>query len=218
MLEKLVGVHLFRLQEAFRMSRACPAPVAEPRAPAVLVLPREGPLRDPHLMLFTGSRSLRAMPRGTLVTEGVHVVVHLDDGAGEGWNNVADVVVGARRRVGPFAAHRVTRILDRYPGCEVATGRRRRGCLAGLRDGRLVQIAEAAGQASVGADPGPAVYGSFLYGWLVAGLPLSCLSTASVLHGRYAGSRAGEPGSLEVAGRAQITLTAASSACAGRAR
>ncbi|GGK63037.1 hypothetical protein Sme01_05140 [Sphaerisporangium melleum] len=211
-LEKLVGVHLFRLREAFRMSRECPDPeadaaVGEP-APAMLVLPREGPLREPHLMLFTGSRSFCAMPAGTLLSEGLHVVVHLDDGLGEAWHNVADVVVGAVRRAYPFPAHRVTRILDRYPGCEVATGRRRHGCLAGLRGGRLARITEVTGRQAAGAAPGPALYGSFLYGWLVAGLPLDCLTTASVVHGRYAARPDGaEPGSLEVGGRARISLT-----------
>ncbi|MEV7967854.1 hypothetical protein AB0O34_17965 [Sphaerisporangium sp. NPDC088356] len=209
MLEKLVAVHLFRLQDVFHMRRtASMTRTATVRlsAPAILVIPREGPLREPHLMVFTGTRGYCAMPPGTLVSEGVHVVVHLDDGLDEGWREAADVVVGARRRPYPFQAHRVTRILDRYPGCEVATGRRRRGCLVGLRDGRLAKITEVGGSAA-GAGLGPAVYGSFLYGWLVAGIPLRCLTTASVILGRYIGSAAGTPGSLEVAGRAQIRLT-----------
>ncbi|MFC4584832.1 hypothetical protein [Sphaerisporangium corydalis] len=209
MLENLVAVHLFRLQDVFHMSRARSAPrVAEGElsAPAMLVIPRGGPLREPHLMIFTGVRSFCAIPSGTLITEGAHVVVHLDDGLDEGWCRVADVVVAATRRAYPFPAHRVTRVLDRYPGCEVATSRRRNGCLAGLRDGRFAKITEVSGSVTA-AGPGPAVYGSFLYGWLVAGVPLECLTTASVVLGRYVGSAPGGSGSLEVAGRAEITLT-----------
>ncbi|WP_405139880.1 hypothetical protein OG589_24370 [Sphaerisporangium sp. NBC_01403] len=205
MFEKVVGVHLFRLQDVFHLSRTrsvSQAAAVDPGAPAILVIPREGPLREPHLMLFTGARNFCAMPSGTLVSEGVHVVVRLGDGLEERWCEVADVVVGVARCPYAFAAQRVTRILDRHPGCEVATGRRRRGCLAGLRDGRLAKIAEVAGA----GHPGAAMYGSFLYGWLVAGIPLGCLATASVVHGRYIGSAAGGPGSLEVAGRAQIRM------------
>ncbi|MFC4529308.1 hypothetical protein [Sphaerisporangium dianthi] len=208
MIERLVGVHLFRLKNVFNLSRADAAPraaTAEVAAPAILVIPREGPLREPHLMLFNGTRSFCAMPPGTLVSQGVHVVVHLDDGLREAWPEVADVVVGAAGRSHPFAAYRVTRVLSRYPGCEVATGVRRGGCLAGLRDGQLVKIVEAGGPMAA-TGPGPAVYGSFLYGWLAAGMPLGCLSTASVVHGRYAGPARGRPGALEVAGRAEIKL------------
>lgn len=209
MLEKLVAIHLFRIQGVFHMTRARPVQrvaAVVVRSPAILVIPREGPLRDPHLMLFTGTRSFSAVPPGTLVSEDVHVVAHLDDALGEGWRKVADVVVGARGRPYRFPGDRVTRILDRYPSCAVAAGGRRRGCLAGLRDGRLATITEVGGVAA-GGGPGPAVYGSFLYGWLASGAPLGCLTTASVLLGRYVGPVPGGPGSLEVSGRAEISLT-----------
>ncbi|MDH2424986.1 hypothetical protein [Sphaerisporangium sp. TRM90804] len=207
MFERLVGVHVLRLGDVLNMSRVGSTARTASKVPAlaILVLPREVPPHEPHLVLLTGASNLCAIPPGTLVAEGSHVVVHLDDGLKEAWPEAADVVVGAARRPYPFPAHRVTRILDRYPGCEVATSRRRRGCLAGLRDGRLAKVTEV-GEPLAGTSPGPAVYGSFLYGWLVAGLPLGCLTTASVVHGRYAGPAAGGAGSLEVTGRAQITV------------
>lgn len=216
MLDRRVTIHVFRLSHALRLSRTPPGPGATvPRrsSPAILVIPREEPLREPHLMLFPRTRHHRGMPPGVQVFAGTHIVAGLDDLVDREWREVADVLVRSRRsRIAPVGG--VSRVLDRYPGCEIAVGRRWHGCLAGLRDGRLAAITE------VGVSPGradlwPAVYGSFLYGWRAARLPFEGLTTASVIVGRYTGSSADRLGSLDVAGRAQIRLARRPSWSAG---
>ncbi|MFD0884861.1 hypothetical protein ACFQ08_09910, partial [Streptosporangium algeriense] len=62
------------------------------------------------------------------------------------------------------------------------------GCLAGLRDGRLVTIT---------GGVCPALCGSFLYGWRAARMPLDDLTTASLFVGRYTE----QAGALETTGR-----------------
>ncbi|WP_326645652.1 hypothetical protein OG884_13815 [Streptosporangium sp. NBC_01755] len=204
MLGKLVSVHLFRLERALRLRRVPPGALASRYdAPAILVIPREGSLRAPHFMILSCVQHRRDLPPGPQIFDGAHTVAGIDDLADRQWREVADVLVGARRAWN-VPKREVARLLDRYPGCEIATVGRGHDCLAGLRDGRLATITTAGG--SSGGGSWPAVYGSFLYGWRVAGMPFECLATASVIVGRYTGSSAGRLGSLEVAGRAQIRL------------
>ncbi|WP_030917558.1 hypothetical protein [Streptosporangium amethystogenes] len=205
MLGKLVSVHLFRLEHTLRLCRIPPGALTSRRSvPAILVIPREGPLRAPHLMILSRVRHHRGLPPGPRLFDGTHTVVGLDDLADQNWCEVADVLVG-QKVPWNVPEHGVARLLDRYPGCEVAAVRHGRGCLAGLRDGRLAAVTEVGGFPS-GAGSWPEVYGSFLYAWRVAEMPFNGLATASVIVGRYTGSSAGRLGSLEVAGRAQIRL------------
>ncbi|WP_436758140.1 hypothetical protein [Streptosporangium sp. V21-05] len=227
----LVSVHLFRVEHALRLRRIPPPPAASappgPAAPsrstvlsrtpatretaasrrsdpAILVIPREGPLRAPHLMILSPAGHHRGLPPGRRVFDGTHVVATLDDPADRTWCGVADVLVssGALWNV---PGNGVSELLDRYPGCEVAVGGHEAGggLLAGLRDGRLAAITEVGGLRG-GPAPSPGVYGSFLYGWWTAGMPFESLATASVIVGRYAGSSAARIGTLEVAGRTQV--------------
>ncbi|MEU4829932.1 hypothetical protein [Streptosporangium sp. NPDC023615] len=171
---------------------------------AILVIPREGPLRAPYLMILSPAGHHRGLPPGRRLFDGTHIVAALDDPVDRTWCEVADVLVGPEgSRNDPESL--ISGLLDRYPGCEVAVGGREAGggLSAGLRDGRFVTTTEVGGLPG-GADPWPAVYGSFLYGWRIAGMPFEGLATASVIVGRYTGSSAGRIGTLEVAGRTQV--------------
>jgi len=227
----LVSVDLFRLEHALRLRRIPPSsaapvppgPAASSRitvpsrtlatrgtaasrrsAPAVLVIPREGPLRAPHLVIMSPAGHHCGLPPGRRVFDGTHIVATLDDPLDRTWCEVADVLV-APRISWNVPESGVCGLLDRYPGCEVTVGGHGAGggLLAGLRDGRLAAITEAGGL-SGGSAPWPAVYGSFLYGWRAAGMPFESLATASVIVGRYAGFSAARIGTLEVAGRTQV--------------
>ncbi|GAA4182916.1 hypothetical protein GCM10022252_09590 [Streptosporangium oxazolinicum] len=227
----LVSVHLFRVEHALRLRRippppATPAPpgssapsritvpsrtsatrgtAASRRSdPAILVIPREGPLRAPHLMILSPAGHHRGLPPGRRVFDGTHIVATLDDPLGRIWCEVADVLV-SQETSWNVPERDISGLLDRYPGCEVAVGGHEAGggFLAGLRDGRLAAITEVGGLPG-GSAPWPAVYGSFLYGWRIAGMPFESLATASVIVGRYADSSAARIGTLEVAGRTQV--------------
>lgn len=198
---KLVSVHLFRLERTLRLHRLPPGTLASRYdTPAILVIPREGPLRAPHFMTLSHVRHHHDVTPGPQVFDGAHTVAGVDDLTDRRWREIADVLVGSGK-MWNVPKNGVARLLDQYPGCEVATVGRGNGCLAGLRDGRLATVTTAGGWS--GGDSWTAVCGSFLYGWRVAEMPFECLTTASVIVGRYADPS----GVLGVAGRAQIRLT-----------
>ncbi|MFF4989359.1 hypothetical protein ACFY19_19365 [Streptosporangium saharense] len=177
---RFVTVQLFRVGHLPTVERRGVA-VPQPGTPALLVTSA----RESHVMLVAPGRGRRGTPPGTPVFDGTHIVAHLGERADRDWHEVADVLVT------PRPESEMPKVLGRYPGCEVAIGTYTPGCLAGLRDGRLVTIT---------GSTRPELCGSFLYGWHAARMPLDGLTTASVLVGQYAG-RAGR---LEVTGRACV--------------
>ncbi|MER7211510.1 hypothetical protein ABT340_31030 [Streptosporangium sp. NPDC000239] len=176
MTDRFVTVQLFRVGRLPTVERRG---VAVPRqgTPALMVTS----VRETHVMLLTPGRGTprHGIPRGARIFDGTHVVARLDERADQDWYEVADVLVTPQPG---------REVLGRYPGCEVAVGAHPPGCLAALRDGRLVTIAGSAR---------PALCGSFLYGWRAAGMPLDALTTESVFFGRYVG----RTGGLETTGR-----------------
>ncbi|GAA0389044.1 hypothetical protein Acor_59720 [Acrocarpospora corrugata] len=190
MLDKLVVAHFFRQRQPLSLNRA---PAIPPRAtvPAVLVIPREGPLREPHLMVVTGTSPVHGLPPGDVLDD-THLVVDSDDAGDQARRELADVLITRDGMAG---------LLDRYVGCAVAVTRQPGGCLVGLRHGCRAEITGSAGLIA-GADPWPATFGSFLYCWLAARLPLYGLTTATVIAGHYLDGCA-----FDVAGRARIAVT-----------
>ncbi|MEO3855941.1 hypothetical protein [Acrocarpospora sp. B8E8] len=188
MLDKLVVAHFFGQRQPLSLNRT---PPLAPRAavPAVLVIPREGPPLEPHLMVVTGPSAAQGLPAAD-----AHIVVDSDDARDQRWQELADVLI---------TRHDVAGLLDRHVGCAVAVARQPGGCLVGLRHGPLAQITGSAGLLA-GADPWPATFGSLLYCWLAARLPLYGLTTATVIAGHYRDGR-----HFEVAGRAGITVSEA---------
>ncbi|GII66710.1 hypothetical protein Skr01_67950 [Sphaerisporangium krabiense] len=207
MRDDMVAVRLFRVEPMLTLTKApcdSAAPDGHPGTPGILIIPRQGPLRAPHLMLVArGPRRCEPSP-GVRVFADSHVVAGLGDGTNQGRPALADVLTDASAAQ-IVASPEEPGLLDRYPGCGVAVAAGRHGCLAGLRDGRLAAIRGAAGFA-VGADPWPAVYGSFVHGWWSARMPLEGLATASVIVGRYIGRTENGFGCFHVAGRGRILL------------
>ncbi len=191
----LVVPHFFRQRYPLRLSRTTTIAPPHSALPALLIIPREGPLRAPHLMVLTGS-SVGGLPRGDLVTDDAHIVADSDDRRDQGWHEIADVLVTRQQFAG---------VLDRYVGCAVAVARGDQGCLIGTRHGLVAEITGTAGLMA-GTDPWPATFGSFLYCWLTAKLPLASLASAAIIAGRYIHSPGSEPGEMDVAGRARISL------------
>ncbi|GAA1020104.1 hypothetical protein Aple_037900 [Acrocarpospora pleiomorpha] len=192
MLDKLVVAHFFGQRQPLSLNRTPPlAPCAA--VPAVLVIPREGPMHEPHLMVLTGPSAADHIDMAGVVAD-AHIVVDSDDARDRRWQELADVLI---------TRHEVAGLLDRHVGCAVAVARQPGGCLVGLRHGPLAQITGIAGLLA-GADPWPATFGSLLYCWLAARLPLYGLTTATVIAGHYRDGR-----HFEVAGRVRITVSEA---------
>ncbi|WP_433337510.1 hypothetical protein [Spirillospora sp. CA-294931] len=164
---------------------------------AVLVIPRSGPLRAPLLMVMT-RWSARTAPHSGADT---HVVARFDDFGDRYRREVADVLVGRATRPSCAPEARLRRVLDHYPGCALAVGTESGGCRAALRDGRTVLCSGTLEP----LESWPAIFGSFLYGWLSDELELEALTDAVVIFGAL--SDDGPATGLEVAGRVEITLS-----------
>lgn len=124
----------------------CPAVQCAVSTPAAAITPRGG--REVYLMLLDQPPGV--MP-GRMVLADTHAVADEDDAH----RSMADVLI----------ARRPAEVLARRPGCRLAIGpSASQRLLAVRRDGGLIQISCTAGTA--------AFYGSLLYTWTTAGLPL----------------------------------------------
>ncbi len=112
-----------------------------------------------------------------------HLISDIDDEYNRPWLEVADIVFCSHEKLSCTAAEWIGQVFARYPGCAIAgVGRGPDGCLLGLRDGTLVQVAGIAPRGVVStAGAGDALFASFLHGWLATGNPVKALE-AAVLH------------------------------------
>ncbi|MBO3753059.1 hypothetical protein J5X84_44060 [Streptosporangiaceae bacterium NEAU-GS5] len=173
--------------------------------PAVLVIPRGGPSPAPRLVVVRGSDESLPIPLYDLAGGDAHIVADIDDVQDRSVRALADVLMTRPARQPSAAAARVTGALDRYLGCGIAVTRDGQGgFLMGLRDGRLAEIT-GVGRFAADCDPWPGVFGSFLYAWIAANLPLSMLGSALLIAGHYAVDREGGS-ELRVAGRVTVAV------------
>lgn len=147
-----------------------------------------------------------ARERDVPIAVDVHLITEVDDAYNRPWLEVADVIFCSHERLSCSPKRWVARIFQRYPGCAVAAvGLGGRGCVMGLADGALIEVAAVAPRGVVStAGAGDALFASFLHSWLATGNPVAALEDA-VLH---AGWKVGDtfPGatSLTVAELARL--------------
>ncbi|HEY8482194.1 MAG TPA: hypothetical protein VIL71_20400 [Spirillospora sp.] len=201
MTERLIVTRLFTLDRVLCLTRRGDDGPSEGIS-AVLTLPRGGLPREPRLVLL-GEHDVQGSSRlGAPAFVDAHMVATCDDRASMGRDRreLADVLIDRAARVPVRRTGRLRRRLGRYPGASVVVARGNGGQLAVTRDGPAVTIRQSSGAGEIW-DP---ICGSFLYCWSAAGFAVAELARAVLLVGRYTARDAGS-GSLEIAGRVQVT-------------
>jgi sugar/nucleoside kinase (ribokinase family) len=147
------------------------------------------------LAVMTNARFVRpliplARQQGVPVAVDVHLISTIDDDYNRPWLEVADIVFCSHERLTCAPAEWIAQVFARYPGCQmVGVGSGPAGCLLGLRDGTLVQVAGLAPRGVVStAGAGDSLFASFLHGWLATGNPVRALEAAVL----YAGWKVGD--------------------------
>jgi sugar/nucleoside kinase (ribokinase family) len=124
-----------------------------------------------------------AQEMGVPIAVDVHLISDIDDAYNRPWLEVADIIFCSHERLPCPPRQWVAQVFGRYPGCTVAAvGLGGRGCLMGLTDGRLIEVAATAPRGVINTSgAGDALFASFLHGWLATGNPVAALEDA-VLH------------------------------------
>ncbi|SEG79896.1 Sugar or nucleoside kinase, ribokinase family [Nonomuraea solani] len=124
-----------------------------------------------------------ACEEGVPIAVDVHLITDVDDAYNRPWLDVADIIFCSHERLPCPPREWVAKIFHRYPGCTVAAvGLGERGCVMGLADGVLVEVAAVAPRGVVStAGAGDALFASFLHSWLATRNPVAALEDA-VLH------------------------------------
>lgn len=127
---------------------------------------------------------------GIPIAMDAHLISRVDDDYNRPWLEVADIVFCSHERLSCEPAEWVAQVFGRYPGCEiVGIGMGSEGCLLGLRDGTLVQVAGVAPRGVVStAGAGDALFAAFLHSWVATGNPVRALESAVL----YAGWKVGD--------------------------
>lgn len=112
----------------------------------------------------------------------MHVIADIDDEYSRRWLELADIVFCSHEKLPCPPEEWVAGVFDRYPGCAIAgVGEGERGCVLGLRDGRLIRAGAVAPRGVVStAGSGDALFASFLHAWLATGNPVEALRSAVV--------------------------------------
>ena len=145
-------------------------------------------IRGCDLAVMTNTAFVRPLLRhaqdaGVPIAVDVHLIADIDDTENRPWLEAADVIFCSHERLPCGPERWVAQIFEHYPGCVIAAvGLGEQGCLMGLDDGRLFQVAALAprGVAST-SGAGDALFASFLHSWLATRNPVSALQDA-VLH------------------------------------
>jgi hypothetical protein len=144
---------------------------------AVLVLPRDRNYQAPYLVVLSILPNIDGAIPGNMITVDEHVIATVGEFNGQPWSEIADVLLYDGDRP---ARQGINYILTRYPGCEIAIAHQGRQFLAGTRDGQVIEIF---GQ--VPDQDQASTYGSLLHCWTCSTIPLTILSNAIVIAGRY---------------------------------
>jgi hypothetical protein len=100
-------------------------------------------------------------------------------GAGQGWLEIADVIMCEGKARPARNAARLISVLGQYPGCAVAAASASAGsCMIAARCGTMVSITISGPPAEPGLRA--LVCGSFVHAWLCAGRPLAGLDPSSL--------------------------------------
>jgi hypothetical protein len=217
MRRQIISTHLLRVHRSLTLIHS-PAdfggesPKSDEWAPAVLIIPTGGGLREPHLIALQDPRGRWDVETSACVMTDLHAVVCVEDLGDYTRHPAADVLV-CRNEV---TQDQMTRLVGDYPGCKIAVGRRAEGYLLWLDDGWMVDID---GPATFSAtDPWLAIYGSVLHCWLSAGMPSSVLADSVVAAGHYRDAAPGRECHFHVAGRTNVHMVRRqSTAVTGRA-
>jgi sugar/nucleoside kinase (ribokinase family) len=163
------------------------------------------------LAVLTNARFVRPLVRhaerlGMPIAVDVHLISDIEDDYNRPWLEVADIVFCSHERLPCAPAAWVAQVFARYPGCVIAgVGRGQDGCLLGLRDGTLVQVAGLAPRGVVStAGAGDALFASFLHGWLATANPVRALENAVLHAGWKVGDSLPASASLTEAGLAEL--------------
>lgn len=145
-------------------------------------------LRDADLAVLTNTAFVRpllqpAREHGVPIAVDVHLISDINDTYNRPWLEVADIIFCSHEQLPCPPKQWVAQIFDRYPGCAIAAvGLGRRGCVMGLDDGRLIEVAAVTPRGVMNTSgAGDALFASFLHGWLATGNPTKALEDA-VLH------------------------------------
>jgi hypothetical protein len=226
----IVGAHLLRVEHTLTLSRRPPGLAAlsgddDASPPAVLVIPRTGGPREPHLVVVSKPQppweeeaSYRDPRAAAWLMADVHLAALTDDLHDPASRAAVDVLMCRHRGGRGASAHQMARLLDRHPNCAVVVvGRRRGSCLLGLRDGQTVTVrSRPVRPAAAGRLSGPAMYGSVAHCWLAAGIPVESFGDAVVIVGRYSAATEKRAERFLVAGRAEVRIGRAGSKIAAR--
>ncbi|GLW05749.1 hypothetical protein Misp01_08790 [Microtetraspora sp. NBRC 13810] len=160
-------------------------------------------MRGSDLAVLTNTAFVRPLLRhahreGVPIAVDVHVITDVNDAYNRPWLEVADIIFCSDERLPCPPRQWVAQIFACYPGCMIAAvGRGERGCLMGLKDGRLIEAAAVAPRGVVSTSgAGDALFASFLHTWLASHNPVAALEDA-VLH---AGWKVGDtfPGAVSL--------------------
>lgn len=166
------------------------------------------------LLVLTNARFVRpllphARELGVPVAVDVHLIDDLADPYNLPWLEAAAITFCSHERLPCAPAVWIARVFERYPRCAVAgVGLGARGCLVGLRDGRLIQADAVAPRGVVNTSgAGDTLFATFLHGWLVAGDPLTAVRDAVLAAGWRIGD--GVPGASVLTADGMADLRAA---------
>ncbi|GAA4451547.1 carbohydrate kinase family protein [Phytohabitans houttuyneae] len=138
---------------------------------------------------FVRSLLPAAVLRGVPIAVDVNVIADINEPYYQPWLDVADIIFCSHERLPCPAPQWIAQLLTRHPGAGMAAvGCGPRGCVLGLRDGRLVTVAATTplGVRNT-SSAGDSLFAAFLHGWLASGNPVDALGDAVL----YAGWRIG---------------------------
>jgi acarbose 7IV-phosphotransferase len=138
------------------------------------------------------SKELLGLP----VAVDLHTTADLDDERQRPWFETADVLFRSHEGLTVPPEEWIASVLRRYPGCAIAAvGHGDRGCVMGLRDGRLVEVDAIAPRPVRNTDgAGDALFAAFLHGWLASGEPVEALASAVLFAGWKIGAASASDG------------------------
>lgn len=185
----IISTYLFRVTDALTLSHpskfGARHRLRNTRTPAVLVIPRSGRIRDPYLVVQeVACADYNGCPIGSfkgLASVDVHVRARIGGFHDRSWQEVADVLVCPSGWPRGLSPEQMAHFFGQFPGCDVLIGRHQKGCVLGLRDGRMVTVTGSAIFPAFGDTAWPGVYGSVLHCWLAAGVPLGTVEDATVI-------------------------------------